>query len=175
MQQAMLMSDRLWAVGEVGGFMKSIIQTFLEIANVCICISVAVGSKFVVAFSVSEWSFAHSRIYLGLKIRCSEKKTMKNESKINPKSIKNGSKIHSKSLEIKVWMHRGGILKTSWGVLGSLGSILGLGSAFGATWLAPYRVLASNLEPSWRRLGPVLGRLWGHLWPPRSVWEASWA
>ena len=46
--------------GEVGGFMKSIIQTFLGIANECICISVAVGSTLVVALSVSEWSFAHS-------------------------------------------------------------------------------------------------------------------
>ena len=38
-----------------------------------------------------------------------------------------------------------------------LGSILGLVSVFGASWLAPYRVRAPNLGPSWKPLGGVLG------------------
>ena len=54
-----------------------------------------------------------------------------------------------------------------------LRSVLGLGSVFGASWLAPYRVRAPNLGPSWGllgaswggrgRLGTSLGTSWGRL------------
>ena len=47
-------------------------------------------------------------------------------SNTNPKSIKHGLNIDQKSPEIEVWRRLGGVLEASWGVLGRLGSILGV-------------------------------------------------
>ena len=54
------------------------------------------------------------------------KKSMKNGSKINPKSINNETKIDQKSPEIEVWRRLGDVLEASRGFLGRLGSIFGV-------------------------------------------------
>ena len=102
------------------------------------------------------------------------KKSMKNWSKINPKSIKNGANIDQKSSKIEVWRHLGGVLETSWGVLGRLGSILGCLERFRVVLRASWEYLEASgrrlgvvLEASWSRLGDVLERL-GSSW---ASWE----
>ena len=99
------------------------------------------------------------------------KKSMKNGSKINPKSINNGPKIDQASPEIEVWRRLGG-------VLGRLGSILGCLGRFRAVLRASWEYLEASgrrlgvvLEASWSRLGDVLERLgpsWGVMW---ASWE----
>ena len=106
------------------------------------------------------------------------KKSMKNGSNINPKSMKNGPNIDQTSFRIEVWRRLGGVLETSWGVLGRLGSILGCLGRFRAVLRAFWGCLEASgkrlgvvLEAYWSRLGDVLERLgssWGVMW---ASWE----
>ena len=106
------------------------------------------------------------------------KQIYEKRSKINPISIKNGINIDQKSPEIEVWRRLGGVLETSWGVLGRLGSILGCLGRFRAVLRASWEYLEASgrrlgvvLEASWSRLGDVLERLgpsWGVMW---ASWE----
>ena len=93
------------------------------------------------------------------------KKSVKNGSKINPKSIKNWPNIDQTSPEMEVWRRLGGVLEASWGVLGRLGSILGCLGRFRAVLRASWEYL----DPSGRRLGVVLEASWSRLGTSWSV------